>query len=310
MFNLEKSLSTWRHQYAFNRLFDLTDVDELERHIRDQVEFLCERGYSEEDAYRKTIDELGNYSETESEYRKILWSKLRHHGAVATEVIWNIEMLKNYLLISLRTLAKNRAYSFINIAGLTVGMACCLVIYVVVQHETQYDQFHSNADEIYRVNVHWQSPEFDFENALTSAPFAPTLEATFPAIEQSVRLTPNTEKVLLRAGNTRLYALENRMIFADPSVFDIFSFGFQGPNAQTALSAPFTVVLTRGMAKKLYPNEDPIGKSLRINDTRDYEITGLVDDVPPTAHFTAFPLRPGAQNPTHDTWTDYWEEAQ
>ena len=284
MFDLEKAIATWRHQFIYNRLFDNRDVDELERHVRDHVEFLIGRGSSEEDAFRHTINELGEYSETESEYRKVFWSKLRYQNHITEEVFWNLSMLKNYLKVTVRTLARNRTYSIINIAGLAVGIACCLLTFLIVRHEMSYDRYHERADDIYRLNVNWQSPEFVFENAITSAPFAPAFEEAFPAIEAITRITASGEKVLLRNGDTRLYTDNNRFVYADPSIFEVFSLGFEGADSATALAAPYTMVLTRSMAKNIFGDQSPMGQTVRVDDTYDYEVTGLIDDVPDNSH--------------------------
>lgn len=285
VFKLETAIATWRHQFKHSRLFQKADVDELERAIRDQVEFLVERGSSEEDAFRKTISELGSYDETESEYRKVFWAKLRDNRGVARELIWNLSMLKNYLKVSIRSLVKHRAYSFINILGLTVGVACCLVIYLFVRHELSYDRFHEQADNIYRLTVDWTSQTSDFKNALSSAPMGPAVQSDFPDVLGMVRFKPEEKKVLVRYEDKRFYTDHNRFMYADPSVFSIFSFRLIGGDPTSALAEPNTIVLTESMARKYFDEEDPVGNILQIDERANFLVTGVMEDVPPNAHF-------------------------
>ncbi len=285
MFDLEKAIATWRHQYKFSRLFQSIEVDELERHLRDQIQFMVDQGMSEEEAYRKTHHEFGNFSDTEVEFRKMFWMKLRYRRGVMSELTWNLTMLKNYLKVSIRTLFKNKAYTAINLSGLTVGITCCVLIYMVVQHETSFDRFHENVDQIHRVNVRWQNSNFDFTNALTPAPVGPALQAEFPEVRDMVRFMPVSEKVLVTFEEKRFYTDHQRFIYADPSVFNIFSFGLKGGNPETALAEPGTIVLTRSVAAKYFGTGDPVGQTLRIDDREDYTVTGVVDDLPSNAHF-------------------------
>ena len=184
-------------------------------------------------------------------------------------------MIKNYLKVALRNLRKRKGYAFINVAGLAVGMACCLLIALFVRDERSYDRYHDKADRIFRLVD---------ERARVGAPFAPALRDEFPEVEQAVRLHPMFWTTpLLRAGEQGFY--EDGIFFADSSLFDVFSFRLLRGNPETALAAPFSMVLTEAMAAKYFGNADPMGQVMAYDNTHDYTITGIVEDTPVNSHF-------------------------
>lgn len=191
-------------------------------------------------------------------------------------------MFKNYLKIALRNIKKYKGYSIINIVGLAVGMACCLIIMLFVQDELGFDGFHEKADRLYRFNVNFVSAQGTFSNALSGAPMATHLLQDIPEVKQAVRFhQPFTDK-MISYGDRRFY--EKRFFYADAAVFEIFSFRLIKGDPHTALRDPFTVVLTESMASKYFGAEDPIGKSIRLENQQDYRVTGVRRDVPPNAH--------------------------
>jgi len=192
-------------------------------------------------------------------------------------------MLRNYLKISFRNLKKYKGYSFINIAGLAIGMAACITIFMFVKHEYSYDSFNKKADRIYRVNVGVNIDSRSSTIALTPAPLGPFLKDQFPQIKHVVRLVDSklfspTITPVLRSGDKVLRA--NQFLFADSSFFDVFSFKMISGNLKTALDAPFSVVLTKDAAQRLFGNEDPIGKTITYNSKFTFEVTGVIDNPP------------------------------
>ena len=124
MFDLEKSLSAWRRSLQYNRAFSAEDLDELERHLRDQVAALARHGISEQAAFAQALREIGSYGAVEAEYRKVYWRKRRRRGEVLRELTWRLSMLKNYFKIAYRNLLRRKGYAFINISGLAILIAC------------------------------------------------------------------------------------------------------------------------------------------------------------------------------------------
>jgi putative ABC transport system permease protein len=191
-------------------------------------------------------------------------------------------MLRNYLKISLRNLVRHKIYSIINIIGLAVGMASCILILLWVQDELSYDKFHENADMLYRVidEQHFSDGQ-TARYAPTPPPLAPALKQDFPEIINSTRVR-DAGRTLLKYGENVFY--ENRGYFADPSIFDMFTFPFIKGDPETALSQPFSLVITEEMAEKYFGDEDPIGETLAVDTQFDFSVTGVIKNIPQNTH--------------------------
>ena len=196
---------------------------------------------------------------------------------------WSLAMLKNYLKIALRHLKKYKAYSFINIAGLAIGMGCCILILFYVQDELSYDRYHEKADRIFRVVDRFDVPGgivADF--ALTSAPFAPTLKSEFSEVEDSVRLL--MRRRMVSYGEKKYY--EDGLFYADASLFHIFTFPLIEGNPDSALKDPNTVVISENIARKYFGNDTALNKVLQV-DEQDFIVTGVMKDIPNNSHIKA-----------------------
>lgn len=191
-------------------------------------------------------------------------------------------MFKNYLKIALRNFFKHKGFSFINIFGLAIGVACCLMIVLYVFDEMSYDRYHEKADQIYRVGLDGFVNNMAFHGVITCAPMAQTLVHDFPEVTAATRLR-NFGFPVFRYED-KVFS-EERVFWVDQSFFDIFTIPFIKGDPKTALVEPNTIVLTRSMALKYFGHEDPLGKSLNADQRRDYLITGVVEDVPYHSHF-------------------------
>ena len=201
-------------------------------------------------------------------------------------------MIPHFFHIAWRNLMKRKFYSFINIAGLTIGMACCVLITLYVQHELSYDQYHTKRDRIYRVLQTFRSvqqgetlpaaaPE-DYQ-VWGCAPLGPALQADFPEIEKVVQFM-SPASLLLQHGDKRFQ--QDNLLVIDSTAFDVFSWKLLSGNPHTALTAPNSIVLTRSVAEKLFGNEGPVGQLLRVDNQDTYMVTGVMEDVPPNSQFT------------------------
>ena len=191
-------------------------------------------------------------------------------------------MLKNYVKVALRNLGRQAGYSLINIAGLAVGVACCILILLYVQNEMSYDRHNQNLDQIYRVVLRGSVGGKDFNTATACAPMAQTLVADFPEVVQATRVRSFGFPVMRY--QDQVFS-EEHFYWADSTFFDVFSATFMQGNARTALTKPNTVVLTRSTAEKYFGSENPIGRSINADNRRDYLVTGVVEDPPETSHF-------------------------
>lgn len=193
-------------------------------------------------------------------------------------------MLKNYLTIALRNLRKHKGYSLINLAGLTIGMVCCILIMLFVQHELSYDRYHANANQLHRLVADRQFSGTVRHQAVTAAPFAQIFPATIPEIQDAVRFMAQRGQILVRTGEKKFF--ERRFFFADSNVFNLFSFELLRGEATSVLQRPNSVVLTASTAAKYFGSSDPLGQRLRVDESRDYVVTGVMRDVPANSHFS------------------------
>ncbi len=191
-------------------------------------------------------------------------------------------MFRNYVKIALRNLLKHRGYSFINITGLAVGLACCILIVLFVLDELSYDRYLANADQVYRVQTDVNVAGNTLNLATTSFPMAAALKADFPQIQDISRMVKWGEPVLSLNENR---FKEKSFYWADASIFKIFSWSFIEGDPQTALADIHSIVLTESAAKKYFGQENPIGKTLRYENRVELRITGIIRDLPDNSTF-------------------------
>jgi putative ABC transport system permease protein len=191
-------------------------------------------------------------------------------------------MLKNYFKTALRNLLKHKGYSLINITGLAIGMAACLLILLYVNHELSYDNYNEDADRIYRIafSALWGGRDIDI--CVAPAPMVKTIIDTYPEIEDGVRFRNQGSFIVQYGDNT---FKENRIIFVDNSFFSIFTVPLISGDPNSVLVEPNTLVLSRKTAKKYFRDEDPIGKILKLDNRTDYEVTGVFEEIPDNSHF-------------------------
>ena len=185
-------------------------------------------------------------------------------------------MLYNYLKIAFRSLWRNKALASINIFGLSVGIAACLLILVFVWDELSFDRFHRHGDRIVRVTMEARLNGEELKVALTGTKVAPAFSRDFPEVESAVRVY-NSPKVVQY--HDKLFE-EERFLYADSTFFQLFSFELLQGNPTLALKGANKVVLTPALARKYFGTDNPIGKTLRINNTTEYEVTGIIAPAP------------------------------
>jgi putative ABC transport system permease protein len=211
-------------------------------------------------------------------------------------------MLKNYLKIALRNLLKNKGFSFINILGLSVGMASAILILLWIKHEVDYDQFHEKKDRIFEA---WNKDTFSGKlQCWNTTPkiFARTVERDFPEIEQATRVSW-PRKNLFAIGEKRLSVTGN---YVDSNFLNMFTFPLLKGDKNTVLKDMYSIVLTEKSAKSLFGDEDPMGKQIRINDKDNFTVTGILKDLPTSTRFKFDYILPWAyarkQGDDDDSW--------
>jgi putative ABC transport system permease protein len=193
-------------------------------------------------------------------------------------------MLINYLKIAWRTLRKQQGFSFINIFGLAVGLACCMLIMLYVLDELSYDRYNEKADRIYRVQSDIKFGGNDMHFAVSPDPIGPTLKKDYPQVEQFVRLHHRGTWSVKRTGEpTNLR--EDNITFADSTLFDVFTLPLISGNPKRALAEPNSVVISESAAKRHFGAQNPMGQPLIFDNNRTFKVTGVMRDMPTNSHF-------------------------
>jgi putative ABC transport system permease protein len=194
-------------------------------------------------------------------------------------------MIKNYFKIAWRNLWKNKGYSFINIAGLAIGLACFLSIALYVADELSYDRYNDKAGRIYRINSDIRFGGTDLNLAVCSDPMGATLKKDYPQVEEYVRFYNSNGSKLIKKGNE--YINEANVVHADSTLFNVFTLPAVSGDTKTALNEPNTVVLTESAAKKYFGSTDVVGKTIETNENTGtlYKVTAVIKDIPHNSHF-------------------------
>ncbi len=225
-------------------------------------------------------------------------------------------MIRNYILIAFRNFQAQKSYTFLNVIGLSLGMAASLLIMQYVKYERSFDGFHSRANDIYRIQYNgWQNGVLNFESAV-AVPAAPAaLKANFPEVEAYTRFFPLRSLVSYeKSGEQPISFRQEHMLFADTSLFRVFDFKLLEGNPKTCLKGIDKVIISKSTAVKYFGDEDPIGKRLTFNGEVSREVTGVFEDVPENSHirfdllisYETLNARTKNQSETSWGWYDFY----
>jgi putative ABC transport system permease protein len=224
-------------------------------------------------------------------------------GLITNFVLWEAAMLKNYLTIAWRNIMKYKGISLINVAGLALGMACSLLIFIWVDGEMKTDQSQPNADRIFRLEQgDWADLQTSYRKVF----------GTLPEVEQFVQFSA-WEKPIFRIGDKLFDSRE--LVFADAAVFDVFAFRFLRGSPDSAFADPYSLVLSRSEAERLFGAEDPMGQTIVLDNTLAFTVTGIVEDpddfhlewraMGPFKSLPALKQRPNFLNEHNDNFPTY-----
>jgi len=190
-------------------------------------------------------------------------------------------MFRNILVTTFRYFLKHKAYSFTNIFGLAIGLATCILIFLFVQDELSYDQFHRDAENIYRLEPHWVGQGEDSHWAASQGSIIPAVTARYPEIVSGLKFHKSygTAVISYEENTFREYGI----LMADSNFFDLFSFELLQGNPKTCLTGPEKIVLTETTAKRYFGDKDPMGEMIKSDD-RTYMVSGIAKDVPENSH--------------------------
>lgn len=193
-------------------------------------------------------------------------------------------MLRNYLKVAWRNLLKNKGFSFINIAGLAIGLACFILIAIYVTDELSYDRYNTHFNQIYRVNSNIRMNETELRLAVASDPLGATMKKDYPQVEQFVRFYNSNGSKLVKKGNQ--FIEEQKVAHADSTLFEVFTLPSLEGDTRKALNEPNTVVITESTALKYFGTTHAVGKTLETNETPSlYKVTAVIKDIPKNSHF-------------------------
>jgi putative ABC transport system permease protein len=222
-------------------------------------------------------------------------------------------MITSFLKLSLRNLFyKNRLFTVVNITGLAIGLASVLLVALFIYDEYSFDRHHKNADRIYRIVLDFKEEGNIVSWARTSAPIGKYLRGAYPEVEDVVRLRKNPGTDLL--ANDEIKFFEERIFFADSTLFNVFDIQLSKGNPSNALKEKNSIVLTEALARKYFKEADPVGKTLRLNNLADLKVTGVIDELPSNSHFVADAFITfstlddflGEKRLTHWGWMDHY----
>ncbi len=190
-------------------------------------------------------------------------------------------MFKNYLKVALRNLLRNKFYTAINIIGLAIGLTCTILIGLYIQNELSYDKHHVKHKRIYRLESHFTIQESDDFFAATAFPLAVALKLEYPEVEEYARFTP-MDNNLFEIDGKKFF--EDNVYYADSTTFNVFTHKFISGSPEKALNEPYTMVLTKSFARRIFGDENPIGKVLATGYGLNMTVTGVIEDLPQNLH--------------------------
>ena len=269
MFDLDKSIKKWIKNLIKNEEMEDGFIEELASHLRDEIEHQIDLGMEAKKAFETAVTSMGSVDGIGTEYHKF-----KKKPGFVPDLIWN-----NFKIAS-RRIRRHKGFSFINIAGLAIGMACAIIILLWVQSELNYDRFHENRDSLFRVAAFVSFPNRSSHSVIGPPPLAPALKEEFPEIIQSTRLD-DCPRLVFKNQDKVFY--EQKGLLADPSFLEMFTFPLIQGNPQTALSDSFNIILTEKTAEKYFGSENPLSKTLLV-EGQLMKVTGVMKNVPENSH--------------------------
>ncbi len=281
MFDLETAIREWKKALAANPGLEDGQRAELEACLRDEVADLVRRGKSPEEAFRQATGEMGKADEIGYEFFKV-YAKRRFGPPSWRKAGFSPALVWNYIVVALRKIKRQKGYAIINVAGLAVGLACCAMMLLWVQHEKSFDRFHAHRDSLYRLIKETQTGTKTTLDARTPYPLG---EAILGKVPEVVNFTRYQGVVgwEMRFGDKVFY--NDDIGTADAAFFEMFSFPFIKGDPKTALSDPASIVVSESMARKYFGSEEPLGKVLTMQQGRhSFKVTGVIRNVPRNSH--------------------------
>jgi putative ABC transport system permease protein len=300
MFDLEKAIQEWKKGFHKYPVFEDGIIADMEIHLRDEFESRKKAGLDAEEAFRAAAAQIGTPDTLSSEYNKNRLVKLNRRSPFRISrfmpaLVWN------YTKTALRKIRHHKVYSLINIMGLAVGMACCILILLWVKDELSFDKFHKNYSNIFQTNVELQGTKY-VDNPLA---LAKTFKNQYPEVK---RITRYSYRYWLIKHGDNIYNESGGLV--DDDFLKIFTFPLLKGNPETVFASRESIVITERAAFKYFGGQNPIGKSVLINNRLELIVTGVLKDVPKNSHLQFDFLAPmelmgerGETSWSYEAWT-------
>lgn len=289
-FDLEKRITEWKKELKTHKAFDDGDVKEYEQHLRDEIESLVAQGMDQKEAFQKAEQNFGLAKNLAVEISEVTKSPKTVKRISHTLELSILDLFPGYFKVALRNMFRNKFYSFINIVSIAIGIVVSVMILQYFLYEMNHDNFHANAERIYRINTSVYTPEGE-QSYVTATNFpglSPTLKDEAPSVEASSYII--NAGGLMRKGENIFQ--ENNLFYSEGApIFDIFSFTILEGNPKD-LDLPGTVFLSDSIASRFFKdNESLLGQTVEIVDPlgnwAEYEVKGIFEYLPANTHLVA-----------------------
>ncbi|MEO6684558.1 MAG: ABC transporter permease, partial [Dyadobacter sp.] len=190
-------------------------------------------------------------------------------------------MLKNYFKIAFRNLQRSKAYAFINVLGLALGITCAILIFMLVRYHLSFDNFHANSDRVYRMITEFHNETVSLESGVPT-PLGKAFRNDFAFAEKTARVVVYNDQLisLPNSKDNKKFEEENGVVYAEPDFFDIMNFPLLEGDKKTVLAEPNSAIITQKIAEKYFGKTNAVGQVIRINNETNYKITGILKDLP------------------------------
>jgi putative ABC transport system permease protein len=282
MFDLNAAIREWTGRLRRHDVFEEALIADLELQLRDTFEALKGQGLDDGEAFRAAAERVGHPDAIAAEYGKNRALALDRRRPWRPSRFWPA-LGASYLKTAWRKMKRQKGYALINIASLAIGLAGALFIWLWVQDELSYDRFHAQAPALFRVEQDQSGGQGTFHVYVTQFPMGPAIQGAIPEIKRAVRFQP-AAGLLVRCGEKVFY--ENRVRAVDPAFLESFTFPLLRGDPAKALSDPRSIVLTEEAAAKYFGSEDPIGKTLVVDNRHSLAVTGILKNAPANSTIT------------------------
>lgn len=282
-FDLERALSSWRQFMNANPAIRPDDLDELEAHLRDEIDRQMSRGMDAENAFKTARADLGDVAELGEAYDAVHHEKRFRPASRRSE--WGIfaGMMRSYFSHAWRGALRHRGYTLLNVLGISIALASALIIGLFIRHSLSYDRHLPAADRTYRVLMHRGMPDESTNQAFTTVGLADLIRSEWSGAERVTEAAGTRSTERLFSVDDVHYQID-QVLSVDGDFPAIFPLTFTSGDGATALTAPGSVILTTSTARRLFGSRDPMGQTIRLEAQSDLTVTGIVEDPPSSTH--------------------------